>query len=68
MEAGNLSLLHHIQTSSEAHPAYYAIGTRVSFPVGKVDHSPPSSAEVQECVELYFHPQYVFKWLVGAKN
>jgi hypothetical protein len=19
-------------------------------------------------VELYFHPQYVFKWLVGAKN
>jgi hypothetical protein len=26
----------------------------------EADHSPPSSAEVKECVELYVHPQYVF--------
>jgi hypothetical protein len=26
----------------------------------EADHSPPSSAEVKECVELYLHPQYAF--------
>jgi hypothetical protein len=26
----------------------------------EADHSPPSSAEVKECVELYLHSQYVF--------
>jgi hypothetical protein len=33
--AGNLSLHHHVQTSSEAHPASYPGGTRGSFPAGK---------------------------------
>jgi len=36
------------------------VGTGSSFPGGKAagteaDHSPPSSAEVKECVELYLH-------------
>jgi hypothetical protein len=34
--AGNFSLHHHIQNSSGAHPASYPMGTRVSFPGGKV--------------------------------
>jgi len=46
-----------IQTSSEAHPAPYTMGTR-SFPGVKrpgrsIDHSPPTSAEVKEKVEIY---------------
>jgi len=31
------------------------MSTRESFPGGEADHSPPSSAKVKECVELYFH-------------
>jgi hypothetical protein len=58
--AGNFSLHHHVQNGSWDHPASYPMGTRDSFPGGKVvgreaDHSPPSSAEVKECVELYLH-------------
>jgi hypothetical protein len=58
--AGNFSLHHHVQTGSGAHPGYYPMGTRGSFLGCKAagreaDHSPPSSAEVKECVELYFH-------------
>jgi hypothetical protein len=41
-------------------PVSYPMGTRSSFPLIKqpereADHSPPSSAEVKEYVELYFH-------------
>jgi hypothetical protein len=42
-----------IQTSSEAHPASYPMGTGDPFPRGKTrpghdaDHSPPSSAKVK---------------------
>jgi hypothetical protein len=55
--AGNFSLHHRVQNGSGAHPV---LGTRGSFPGGKAaeleaDHSPPSSAEVKECVELYLH-------------
>jgi hypothetical protein len=51
--AGNFSLHHRVQYGSGAHPASYPIGTRGSFPGGKVarceaDHSPPSTAEVKE--------------------
>jgi len=51
--AGNFSLCHCVQTGSGAHPASYPVGTRGSFPGGKVagggaDHSPPSNAEVKE--------------------
>jgi len=36
------------------------MGTEGSFPGGKADHSPPSSAEVKECVELHLHsPVYI---------
>jgi len=33
--AGNFSLHHRVQTGSEAHPAFYAMGTRDSFSGGK---------------------------------
>jgi hypothetical protein len=47
------SLLHVIQTGSEAHPASYQMGTGGSFPWEKrpgreADHSPPTSAEVKK--------------------
>ena len=46
------------QTGSEAHPASYTVGTGslpgVKQPGCGVDHPPPSSAEVNERVELYF--------------
>jgi hypothetical protein len=34
--AGNFSLHHRLQTVSRAHPVSYAMGTRGSFPGGKV--------------------------------
>ena len=47
-----------VQTGPGAHPASYTMGTG-SFPGVKrprcgVDHPPPSRAEVEEIVELYF--------------
>jgi hypothetical protein len=57
--AGTFSLHHRVQNGSGAHPASYPMGTTGSFPgvkaAGSSDHSPPSSAEVIECVELYLH-------------
>jgi hypothetical protein len=58
--AGNFSLHHRVQNGSGAHPASYPMVTRGSFPGGKAagreaDHSPPSSAEVKECVELHLY-------------
>jgi hypothetical protein len=49
---GVSSLLHRFQTSYEASPASYPIGTGSFFPGVKqpgreADHSPPSSAEVK---------------------
>jgi hypothetical protein len=35
-EAKNFSLHHRVQTGSGAHPASYPVGTRGSFPGGKV--------------------------------
>jgi len=32
----------------------------VKRPEREADHTHPSSAEVEECVALYLHPQYVF--------
>jgi hypothetical protein len=32
----------------------------VERPGREADHSPPSSAEVKECVELHLHSQYAF--------
>ena len=49
-----------VQTSSEAYPASYTMGTGsfqgVKRPGRGVDHPPLSSAEVRERVELYLYP------------
>jgi hypothetical protein len=49
-------------------PAALSLG--VKRPGREADHSPPSSIEVKECVELYLHSQYVFMtWcLVKHRN
>jgi hypothetical protein len=31
-------------------------------PGSETDHSPPSSAEVKECLELYFHSPTTLSW------
>jgi hypothetical protein len=51
--SGNFSLHHLVQNGSGAHPASYSMGTRgsslgVKRPGREADHSPPSSAEVEE--------------------
>jgi hypothetical protein len=58
--AGNFFLNHRVQSGSGAHPASYPMGTRalslgVQRPGREADHSPSSSAEVKECMELYLH-------------
>jgi hypothetical protein len=64
--AGNFSLHHRVQNGSGAHPASYQMGTRgsvslwVKQPSCEADHSPPSSGEIKEWLELYLHPKYVF--------
>jgi hypothetical protein len=55
--AGNFSLHHRVQNGYGDLPASYPTGTRGSFsgvkrPGREADYSPPSSAEVKECVEL----------------
>jgi hypothetical protein len=58
--AGNFSLHHRVQNGSGAHPTSYPMGSRGSFlgvkrPEREIDHSPPYSAEVKECVELHLY-------------
>jgi hypothetical protein len=61
--AGNFSLHHRVQNGSGAHPASYSVGTMgVKRPGREADHSPPSSAEVKECVELYLHSPNTSSW------
>jgi hypothetical protein len=65
--AGCFSLHHRVQNGSGAHPASYPVCTKglslwVKSPGREADHSPPSSAEVKECVELYFHSHYTPSW------
>jgi hypothetical protein len=65
--AEDFSPHHRVQNGSGTHPAFYPMGTRSSFHGGKrpgreVDHSPPSSAEVKECVELYLHSSNTSSW------
>ena len=47
-----------VQAAPAAHPASYTMGTGffpgVKRPGRDVEHTPPSSAEVEEGVELYF--------------
>jgi hypothetical protein len=65
--AGNFSLHHPVQTGSGVYPASYPMGTRGSFPGVRrpgleADHSPSSSAEVKECVELYLNSANTPSW------
>jgi hypothetical protein len=44
---------------------YFEVGTGIKLRKGtrrEADHSPPSSAEVKECVELYFHSLNTPSW------
>jgi hypothetical protein len=59
---GNFSLRHHVQTGSgttqppiQLIPGALSLG--VKRPRREADRSPPSSAEVKECVDLYLHSQ-----------
>jgi hypothetical protein len=61
-----LSLLHSGQSSHEAHPASYSVGTRGSFPMDKAAgawsyHSPPSSAELKNSGAIPPLPQ-TYSW------
>jgi hypothetical protein len=55
----NVSCSLYVQTSSDAYPASYPMGTEGSFPevkggqVSDADHSPPSSAEVKNEYKLH---------------
>jgi hypothetical protein len=66
--ARNFSLHHRcVQNSSGAHPTSYPMGIGVpSLGVKRsgreADHSPPSSAEVKERVELYLHSPNTTLW------
>jgi hypothetical protein len=39
-----------------------ALSLGVKRPGREADHSPPSSAEVKECVELYLHSPITLSW------
>jgi len=63
----NFSLWHHVQTISGAHRASYPMGTGGSFPGAKwlgheANPSPPSSVDVKECVDLWFHSPNTPPW------
>jgi hypothetical protein len=65
--AGNFSLHHRVQTVSGAHPASYPMGNGapslwIKRQGREADHSPPSSAEVKECVKLYLHSPNMSSW------
>jgi hypothetical protein len=65
--AGNFSLHHHVQNGSGARPTSCpmvpgALSLGVKRPGSEADHSPPSSAEVRECVELYLHSTNTPLW------
>jgi hypothetical protein len=40
----------------------WALSLGVKRPEGEADHSPPSSAGVKECVELYLHSPNTPSW------
>jgi hypothetical protein len=65
--AGNFSLHYRVQNGSGAHPASYPMGNwdlslEIKWPGREADHSPPSSAEVKECVKLYLHSSNMPPW------
>jgi hypothetical protein len=54
--AENFSIHHRVQNGSGAHRGPRALPLGVKRPGREADHSPPSSAEVKECVKPYRHP------------
>jgi hypothetical protein len=66
--AVNFSLRHRVKTGSGTHPASCpvcvpgALSLGVKRPGREADHSPPSSAEVKEGVELYLHSPNTSSW------
>jgi len=54
---------HHFQNSSGAHPAFYPMGTRSSFPWGKV-----ARAWRWPLTSIYCWGQYGFMWHGAQKN
>jgi hypothetical protein len=70
---GNVSLRHRIQPGSGAQPAPHPMGIGdlspgVKRPGREADHSPPSSAEVKEWVELYLHSPIRLHGVVLSKS
>jgi hypothetical protein len=53
--SGNFFLLHRVQTGSGTHPASFQWVPWALSLGREADHSSPSSAEINEYVELYFH-------------
>jgi hypothetical protein len=49
-------------TQPPSHWAPGALSVGIKRPGREADHSPPSSAEVKECVELYFHSHNTPSW------
>jgi len=45
-----------------AHPASCPMATRALSLGREADHSPPSSVEVKECMEVYFHTHNKSSW------
>jgi hypothetical protein len=63
--AGNFFLHHHVQNGSGASPIQWvpvALSLEVRWSRREADHSPPSSAEVKEWVELYLHSPNTPSW------
>jgi hypothetical protein len=65
--AGNFSLHYHVQNGSGAHPASYPMGIRgsslgVKWLERKADHSPRSSAVVEEWVVICLHSPNTPLW------
>jgi hypothetical protein len=58
----DFSLLHNVQTSSGTYASYNPIGPGVSFPRGKADHSPPTTAEVRNDAGIPTHPHTSSWW------
>jgi hypothetical protein len=59
---GIFSLQHRVYIGSGVLPASSPMGTGGSFPGSEADHTPPSSAKVKECVELYLHSPNKPSW------
>jgi hypothetical protein len=63
IRTGNFYLHYHVQNCSGPGPTSYPVGSRGSFPGGKVAGAWSwSSAELKECVKLYLHSSSTPSW------